>query len=254
MDQPQLVARDQAVSRRVVFDGRISRVFDYFGGASPFDGPQAYLIEQKNYVLRPHFHPVDQFQILRGGPGSLFGRHPIGDLVVHYADAYTVYGPLVGEDPPLRYFTLRAEPTTATEYMPESRALLPGHGGRNLRRDVAAAPTDDLATAPGRSTTLLSGEQDSLDARYVTAGDGARLAVPEAGPSGQFVFVVAGLIEWDGASYPAESVGWQPASSGSWDITAGDDGAGVLILRYPHRTGGAGDPSRRSGSGARHAD
>ena len=244
MDRPQVVTRAQAVSRRVISDGKISKVLDYFGGAAPSDTAQAYLVEVRNYVTRPHFHPVDQFQILYGSPGSLLGRRPIGDLVVHYADAHTVYGPLIGADPPLRYFTLRAEPTTVTAYMPESRALLPGPGGRNLHSDL-----DPLPAAPGpghvTSSRLLGDERDGLEVSYLAAGPGARITIPGAGPAGQFFFLVAGAIESEAVRCPPESMGWQPPGSPTWEVTAGQDGAGVLVLRYPLRSGAraAGTPS-----------
>ncbi|TKA00305.1 hypothetical protein [Actinacidiphila oryziradicis] len=242
MDQPQWVARDQAVSRRVIFNGRIDKVVDYFGGASPFAGPQAYLVEQRNYVLRPHFHPVDQFQILYGAPGALFGRWPVGGLVAHYADAHTVYGPLTGGDPPLRYFTLRAEPTQATEFMPESRALLPQRAGRSLHRELGPA-AGDAGPAAAASSTLLEDERDGLWIGCTAGEPGAMISVPEAGPGGQFLFVVAGAVESAGAWYPPESIGWQPCGSGGWAGTAGSDGVRILVLRYP----------RRAGTGARPA-
>lgn len=229
MAGPQLVTRGQAVSRRAISDGKISKVVDYFGGAAQFGGAQAYLLEQRNYVTRPHFHPADQFQVLYGAPGAMFGRHPVGDLVVHYADANTVYGPLVSADPPLRYFTLRAEPTNATEYMPESRALLSGRGGRSLHREL-----DPLSPS-----TLLHDERDGLDVSYLTAAAGTDVDIPAAGPNGQFFFVVTGTIESAGVSYPAESIGWQPPGSPNWAAPAGADGVGVLVLRYPLRSDGA---------------
>lgn len=159
MTHPQWVSPRQAVRRRVMFEGRVSRVVDYFGGAASASGPQAYLVEQRNYVLRPHFHPVDQFQILCGAPGSLFGRRPLGELEVHYADAHTVYGPLTGGDPPLRYFTLRAEPTGTTAFMPESapscRPAAPG-GACTRTRPGARTPDRRPMTAPRPSRTVRS--------------------------------------------------------------------------------------------------
>jgi hypothetical protein len=237
VEQPQLVSRAQAVPRRVFFEGKISKVVDYFGGAAPFGGAQAYLVEQKNYVLRAHLHPVDQFQILYGAPGSLFARRPIADLVVHYADAYTVYGPLVGADPPLRYFTLRAQHTDATEFMPQARALVPKRPGRSLHRDLDPSTVDGPAPARSVSSTVLDDQRDGLRVTCVSGGAGAPITVPEAGPAGQFSFVVGGSVESGGASYGPETVGWHPAGSAEWVGTAGSDGAALLVLRFPQRSG-----------------
>ncbi|MFE2910966.1 hypothetical protein [Kitasatospora indigofera] len=242
MEQPRWVTRERAVSRRVVFEGRIGRVVDYFGGAAPDGGPQAYLVEQRNQVLRPHFHPVDQFQILLGAPGALFGRRPIDHPVAHYADARTVYGPLTGGDPPLRYFTLRAEATQATEFMPESRAKLPDRPGRSLHREIAPAPADPGAGRAAR-TTLLADERDGLEISCVTAGAGAPVEVPGAGPAGQFLFVLAGEVEYGGAGHPAESVGWQPPGGAGWTGRATSAGTRLLVLRFPGPTAAGAPPA-----------
>src|SRR5688572_4558174 len=45
-------------------------------------------------VLEPHFHTVDQFQVITDGR-ALFGRHPVRVGTVHYADAYSPYGPIL---------------------------------------------------------------------------------------------------------------------------------------------------------------
>lgn len=234
MTQVQLVTRKQAVSRRVISDGRISKVHDYFGGAGPASGPQAYLIEEKNYITRPHFHPCDQFQILLGAPGSLFGRRQIGELEVHYADSFTVYGPLVSGDPAMRYFTLRAEPTNVIEFMPESRSRLPGKGGRSLHRNVERAPTDP---APGQcvSWSLIDDERDNVRVTAVAAAPAAEITIPAAGPVGQFLFVVEGTFIWGDEPYGPESIGWQPAGDPGGTGLAGSDGATLLTLRYPGR-------------------
>ncbi|WP_217231932.1 hypothetical protein [Streptomyces anulatus] len=261
MTHPQWVSPRQAVRRRVMFEGRVSRVVDYFGGAASASGPQAYLVEQRNYVLRPHFHPVDQFQILCGAPGSLFGRRPLGELEVHYADAHTVYGPLTGGDPPLRYFTLRAEPTGTTAFMPESRAFLPARRtGRSLHADASgpasgrasgsasgradagpaagdrdtAVPDGDRATpVPDGADTLLEDVHDGLRVSRLTGGPGTSLPLPEAGEGGQFLYVAAGGIVEADISYGPETLGWQPPGAPGSAAVAGPDGATVLVLRYP---------------------
>ena len=220
---PRWATPGQAVSRRVMSEGRVTKVLDYFGGAAPFGGVQAYLVEQRNYVLRAHFHPVDQFQILRGAPGSLLGSAPIGELTVHYADAFTVYGPLIGADPPLRYFTLRAETTTETRFMPESRALLPRRRGRSLHGDV------DLGTAG----SVLGEYEDGLSVRCLTAEAGTTLTVPECGPNGAFLYVAAGTLESGDQTYPCETLGWQAPDSPAWTGTAGGEAAAVIVMAFP---------------------
>ncbi|MER5310637.1 hypothetical protein ABT034_22930 [Streptomyces sp. NPDC002773] len=261
MTHPRWVSPRQAVRRRVMFEGRVSRVVDYFGGAASASGPQAYLVEQRNYVLRPHFHPVDQFQILCGAPGSLFGRRPVGELDVHYADAHTVYGPLTGGDPPLRYFTLRAEPTDTTAFMPESRALLPARRtGRSLHADASAratgrpwaggeaAPATEGAGTPAApasdgAVTLLDDPRDGLRVSRLTGGPGATVPLPAAGEGGQFLYVAAGSVVSAETSYGPETLGWQPPHAPGAAAQAGPDGVTVLVLRHPAPAGRAAPPT-----------
>lgn len=236
--RPKLVTRSQAVPRPAMAQGKL-KIFDYLGGGSQFGGAQAYLVEQTNHTVPPHFHPVDQFQVLFGAPGSFFGRRPVQDLTVHYADAYTVYGPLVGADPPLRYFTLRATPTTVTRFMPESRVLRPPQRGRrSLHAALDPVPPAGLAAAQTWYQTPLADERDGLRVNYVVAGAGAGVAIPEAGPAGQFLLVVAGSIKPHAAFCPSDSIGWQPPGAQGWSASAGSGGAVVLVLRYPRRSGG----------------
>ena len=70
--------------------------------------PQAFLVEQEpNAIVHPHFHFVDQFQVVVDGGGRI-GRHDVGPIMAHFAGACTGYGPITPGDGGLKYFTLRA--------------------------------------------------------------------------------------------------------------------------------------------------
>jgi hypothetical protein len=221
-----------------MFEGRISRVVDYFGGAAASGAAQAYLVEHRDYTLRAHFHPSDQFQILLGAPGSRFGRRPVGDLAVHYADACTVYGPLQGGDPPLRYFTLRAEPTEVTSFMPESRALLAARRaapGRSLHADVDLTAGGELRPGESRTVTLLHDDRDGLRVEHVTAGPDTTVHIGPTGRAGAFCYLAAGAVTRGDAGYEPQTLGWQPPGDEGWTASAGPSGAALLVLRYPEK-------------------
>src|SRR2546428_97397 len=42
-------------------------------------------------VTHPHYHTVDQFQVIAEGRGK-FGRHDVAPYCVHFSRAYTPYG------------------------------------------------------------------------------------------------------------------------------------------------------------------
>ena len=76
-------------------------------GDDPTLSPTVALIEQPaGFEFMPHFHRQNQFQVFVGGSGSL-GRHALAPVVVHYAGAYTGYGPLLAGPEGIQYFTLR---------------------------------------------------------------------------------------------------------------------------------------------------
>jgi len=61
------------------------------------NGPSAYLVH--NGPARKstaHFHEVDQFQIILEGKGT-FGRHEVAPYNIHFARAFTPYGPLMSD-------------------------------------------------------------------------------------------------------------------------------------------------------------
>ena len=87
---------------------------DYVGSQSSKDHgvtdiPQAYLIDMGvNGTIPPHFHQVDQFQILVGGSGSL-GRNKPSLIALHYVDHHTAYGPVMSGPCGLTLFTMRVQ-------------------------------------------------------------------------------------------------------------------------------------------------
>src|SRR3954470_22231037 len=70
--------------------------------------PYAFLSEGSPHRrLVPHYHAVDQFQVIVRGDG-LMGRHKLAPYAVHFSRANTPYGPLVGGEQGLGFLTLRS--------------------------------------------------------------------------------------------------------------------------------------------------
>ena len=65
------------------------------GGKDPLWSPTVFLVEQPpDSILASHFHTQNQFQVVMAGSGKL-GAHDVRHGSVHYAGAYTGYGPVV---------------------------------------------------------------------------------------------------------------------------------------------------------------
>jgi len=191
------------------------------GGAGE---PQAFLVEmvEPGAVIPPHFHREDEFQIVVDGGGSL-GKHPLGGVAVHFADAYTPYGPIVVGGDGLAFFTLRARSDPGALYMPGSRASML----RKARRSVAAeVPAEDGLTA------LWPPHDDGLGAWVARAPAGAPLPDPP-GDGGRYYLVVEGAAAHGAAPLPRWSCAWSAAGAARPRLVAGSSGAAIVIAQFP---------------------
>jgi len=88
--------------------------------------PMAFLVEQDpGAVVGAHYHQADQFQVMVAGSGRL-GTHDVAAGAVHYAGAWSAYGPLSAGPAGLSYFTLRNGWDPGARYLevPANRADL----------------------------------------------------------------------------------------------------------------------------------
>src|SRR5581483_8135533 len=171
---------DATYSRRERPDGGVQENWHYFAGSQRdaraegrggviVDAPHGFLTRRPpGEYIAPHFHDVPQYQIVVGGGGRI-GKHPLAPITVHYVDSYTPYGPIVGADQGIAFFTLRAQITACdAQYMPECRPNLLKKAGRAFTANVRPVegsrdllpPTEDGVAA--RALSLAAGEAASL--------------------------------------------------------------------------------------------
>ena len=155
--------------------------------------------------------------------------------MVHYVDAYVPYGPLIGADPPLRFFTLHAEPTKESWRMPQDRDHLAYRGRRKLHA-VPAGQTSTSSLPEGESIfeTIFDRHDDGLESFMVSAGPNAMIELPPTvQSSGQFVFVAGGIVGSRQCVYEAETLGWQPPNDEAELLCAGPSGSRIVVMRFP---------------------
>jgi hypothetical protein len=141
--------------------------------------PVAFLVEMDpERILRPHFHTADQFQLFVTGDGS-FGQETLRVLSLHYADAYTPYGPIRSGDEGLGYFTLRNGWDLGINFMPESRETL-----RAARRKPRALNADVPACDGNGETVILALGSDGVYAARIKLAPGATFTGPDPASSG----------------------------------------------------------------------
>jgi hypothetical protein len=229
------IGRAAASAPRELESGPPGKVFTYrrsdFLAPSPGAGaPQAFLVEMPTpgAVIPPHFHREDEFQIVVAGSGSL-GKHALDGVAVHFADAYTPYGPIrVGPDG-LTFFTLRARADAGAQYMPESRAAMV----RKARRSVAAS-----VPASGEPGELWPPYADGLAAWIVRVRPHAEVAHPP-GDGGRYHLIVEGSVAHDERELPRWSCVWTGPRTARPRLIAGSAGAAVVVAQFPEREGAA---------------
>lgn len=198
--------------------------------------PQAFLVEQSpGAVVHPHFHFVDQFQVVVEGNGQL-GRHDIEPYTVHFAGEHTGYGPILPGQQGLKYFTLRAtEDQTGAQYLPANRHKMAEVQRRNIVFDpIAPMSAADLAalTAAHRRTQQRSEDGPIVDVLSLPPGASADIPA-HPGKGGRTLIVLEGDLQRGDKHYERFSCGFLEPIETVADLLAGPGGAQVLWLTYP---------------------
>jgi hypothetical protein len=198
--------------------------------------PHAFLIEQDpNTTILTHFHQQNQFQVIIGGSGTL-GRHPVEPLLVHYAGAYTGYGPIICGDQGIQYLTLRAHHDPGARFMPEAREQLL----RGPKQHFSSEPIHRLS-----AIALQNLEQVSCEELLPRQANGLAVSLYRLPPqasvkglapntgAGQYRVVVAGSLKHEGQVLHAPESLFLSSDEPECPMQADDDGAEVLLLQFP---------------------
>jgi hypothetical protein len=200
------------------------------------EGPTCYLIEQApSSTIRPHFHRANQFQVVVSGHGTL-GREQVSPLIVHYAAAYTPYGPIVSEEDGIHYFTIRDAFDPGASWMPDSRSELPKRPRRHVTSSPLAMANDPQAAAADLEVAMVGPDADGLAAIYRQLPPHGRAAghAPSEG-GGQFHLLLSGSIVHDGRELAPYASIYLGSDEQPIELFAGPAGAAVLMLRFPRR-------------------
>lgn len=210
-----------------------SRVWSYYGEAAAVcEGPQVFMVDmpEPGSTVHPHFHDVDQYQVIVKGGGRL-GRVPAEPIAFHYADAYTPYGPIVGAQEGVSFLTIRAACAGGYYAMPGSRHLMPGKPGRNIagKFEINKPPPQ-----PGESTreTLMAAE-DGVEVVGVRMGPNACAAGEPTDAGDQYYLVCTGSLIHAGKEVPPMTVVRVEPGEPTPAFQAGPRGAEVLLTQLP---------------------
>ena len=205
-------------------------------GTDPKLSPTIFLIEQPPGMALPaHFHHNNQFQIFVEGGGKI-GPRSLSPVTVHYAGAYTAYGPLVAGPEGLKYFTVRTVCETGGVMVAQSDGQWPA----GPRRHATAAPVlprlaaDLAAISEVEETTIIATAEDGLAVRSYAVPPKTTMPALDTGlGEGAFLFIVSGSVIVDGAELKHWESVYVSRDEEIPSIAAGAEGAQVLLLVPP---------------------
>lgn len=197
------------------------------------DAPVAFLAEgTRERVIRPHFHQVDQFQVIVSG-GGILGRHPLSLHAVHFARAYTPYGPIHFADEGLGFLTLRAHWDPGAQYLPAQREKLEQIPNRKPWQ-ATEAPTFVSADPVGLRPFAQLKDDRGLGAYALRLKPNARALAPApTGSNGQYLVITRGSLLHGSKEHRAITIVFVQPDEAAFDLQAGAEGLDALVLSLP---------------------
>lgn len=234
-------------------DSPASTNFPFFR-ASPDtpDAPTAFLARyDPGDRSCTHFHAVDQFQILVAGKGQL-GRHEVAPYYVHFARAYTPYGPLhADQETGWTFMTLRTRYDPGAQRLPGALPKLKQAPDRKPWQVTTRAAFPSRGSAISLQEIPDVKDEQGLFVNSLTMAPGTHTVAPTAsGGAGQYVVVVKGSLLHDSSERRALTVVFVKPDEDAYQIHAGPQGLEALILNFPRVTPRAEDseaPSAATG-------
>lgn len=199
----------------------------------PWLSPTVFMVEQPpNASLAGHFHAENQFQIFVGGEGRI-GAHTISPMTVHYAGAYSGYGPLIAGPQGIRYFTIRSVYETGMMSSTDSSKMVRGpkrHLVTEPQPAIDAAVLAALTRVETDELIALQPDGIAVSLLRLPAGASGRGLDPASG-GGQFFLVLGGeLLHGDKALHRWESM-FASCDEAAVLLRAGEGGLEVLLLQ-----------------------
>ena len=198
--------------------------------------PQAFLVEQSpGAVVHPHFHFVDQFQVVVDGGGTL-GRHDVSPICVHFASGHTGYGPITPGPDGLKYFTLRASADeTGAQYLPANRHKMHAIPKKNVLLDsIPLAGPDELCQLTQVRRINVKQDESGLRVDVVSIPPGMQTEISgQPKSAGLMILVVSGSFLHAGQTFTRWSCMFIGNNESGALLKGGADGAQILALQFP---------------------
>ena len=197
--------------------------------------PSMFLVEQDpGSVLKTHYHRQNQFQLFVRGRGNI-GPHVLSPNTLHYAGAYTGYGPITAGPEGLAYFTIRATFDSGAGFVPEAlSSMLRGPRRQATANLLPITGSQALARQPGEiGYDLMGSNEDDLHARQHLLPPGHASSIGSLRTTGVFGIVLHGQLQVGGEDLGEwESFYLSPDEPATVTV-AGSGGCEFVTLRMP---------------------
>jgi hypothetical protein len=206
-------------------------------GQDPLLSPTIFLVEQPpNTHLPGHFHGENQFQVFVRGAGRI-GTHAIGPISVHYAGAYTGYGPLIAGPEGVFYFTIRAVYEAGMMRATDVSKMVRGPKRQCVSEQMTPVEPAALARLLRvEAEDLISMQPDGIGARVLRLPpDEEASGVDPASGGGQFYIVLGGELLHGGKTLQHWESLFVSHDEQAVSLKAGRDGLEVLCMQMARK-------------------
>ena len=197
--------------------------------------PQAYLVEQPPHIVNPtHFHVQNQFQLFTEGEGSL-GRQPVEPYMIHYAGAYTGYGPITSGSSSLNYITFRALKDPGAQFLPEKKANFKAGPKHHFEAHLPLLSAQALAQLQNNDCHWVkSATPEGMAIALYRVPDHHSMQVQRPASSiGFFAVVLQGQIEHEGQRLDRHENIFVSSEVSDFTLSAVNGPAEILTLHFP---------------------
>ena len=187
----------------------------------------------------PHYHDVDQFQIMIEGKGKM-GRRDISTNSVHFSRAYTPYGPFIADaQAGLTCLIIRSHPDTGAQHSPEALAELKQIPNRHPWQITCDATFPKLDSSMAASSVILRpvpGIEDDhgLSTYTLNMKPDTKILTPDPSHSnGLFLVMLKGSLLHEQREYKGLTLVYVHPQETKFEIRAGSGGLEGFILSFP---------------------
>jgi rubredoxin len=188
-----------------------------------------------NIIGQVHFHKRDQFQVVVDGRFRI-GRHACAPYSVHYARAYTPYGPLVPDaGGNYTFVAMRAHRDVGAQYVSkelDQLRAIPDRRPWQITRPAVFPPRESANVVLHPLPDM--NDDDGLAVYTISMQPNTKTSAPDPSHGeGQYLLVVKGGLWHDKKVHKALTLIFVKPDEGAYQLHAGDEGLQAIVLNFP---------------------